>query len=272
MMSRLRPWTLASATVLLLAAVAPGRAADAPGGPRPGPTAVATASVRPTLPPPPPEGLVRIRRGTKSLDLESLINPSQPDFFLSIEIPDDSVEATMATPTPAPTLAPTPVPTIRPRPTPEPTVAPSVVPSAGPSLEPSVAPSAEPSPEPSLAPTPRPSLAPTPRPTVPPTRVSFEPTPEPSPAGDVAGTLKRVAEAQRLANRGQYRSALELVEGAIASEPGVASLHAMRGSLLVKLKDYSEAQVAWETALELDPGATDVKASLAWLRRRGGRD
>lgn len=175
------------------------------------------ATPRPKSDAPPPEGGIRLRREGPSIDLDSILDTTQPDFFINVEI-----QATPA-PTPAPTPTPEPFPTPVPA-TPEPTV--------------------EPTPEPT------PVLA---------------PTPTPSP---LKPSVDLMYQAQRLATLGQYERSLGLIEEAIGQDPERSSLHAVRGSVLFKLKDYAEAEAAWTKALELDPGAYDVKASLEWLKKR----
>ncbi len=172
----------------------------------------------------PPQGGIRLRREGPSIDLDSIIDATQPDFFINVEI--------VATPTPLPTPTPTPepFPTPEPMPTPEPT--PDVV--------------LEPSPEPSPA-------------------VVLAPTPSPLPQKPAVDLMY---QAQRLATLGQYQRSLGLIEQAIGQDPERASLHAVRGSVLFKLKDYAEAEAAWTKALELDPSAYDVKTSLDWLKKR----
>ncbi|MBO9541280.1 hypothetical protein J7643_11885 [bacterium] len=155
------------------------------------------------------EGVIRLRRGGPSIDLDSLLDSNQPDFYLNVDIP---------------------------APEPTPTPAPSVEPSAAPAPEPTA--SASPEPAPSAS-------------------------PKPAKHG-----YDLMYQAQRLATLGQYRKALGLVDEAIAEDGEVAALHAVRGSLLVKLRDYPGAEEAWTQALVLDPSAHDVKAGLDWLRKR----
>lgn len=176
------------------------------------------ASPRPKTDAPPPEGGIRLRREGPSIDLDSILDTTQPDFFINVEI--------QATPAPLPTATPTP----EPFPTPEPTATPEPVAT----------------PEPSALP-------------------SEEPSPAASPLKSSADLMY---QSQRLAVSGQYEEALGLIEEAIAQDPDRSSLHAVRGSVLYKLKDYEEAEAAWTKALELDPGAYDVKRSLEWLKKR----
>lgn len=164
---------------------------------------VSTPSPKPPL----SEGVIRLRRGGPSIDLDSILDSNQPDFYLNVDIP-----------------------------APEPT------PSPAPSAEPAQAPAATASPEavPAASPTPKPTKS----------------------SSDL------MYQAQRLAALGQYRKALGVVDEAIAQDDEVAALHAVRGSLLVKLRDYPGAEEAWGRALELDPSAHDVRAGLDWLRKR----
>ncbi|HEY9857693.1 MAG TPA: tetratricopeptide repeat protein [Stenomitos sp.] len=181
------------------------------------------ASPKPKSDAPPPEGGLRLRREGPSIDLDSILDTTQPDFFINVEI--------QATPTPLPT----------PTATPEPFPAP-----ARPTLEPTVEPSPEPTSEPTVM-------------------ATTAPTPSPSP---LKPSVDLMYQAQRLATLGQFQRALGFIDEAIRQDPDRASLHAVRGSLLFKLKDYAEAEAAWTKALELDPSAYDVKASLDWLKKR----
>lgn len=200
---------LAFATTLGLAAIA------SPGYPAASDPQLADPSPSPSVGPALNEGAVRVRRDGPSINLDSLLDTTQPDFYLNVEIPVASVS-----------VAPEASPSVQPSPTPSPVAQPSLMPPPVPTLEPSA--------------TPRPQKA----------------------SADV------LYQAQRLAGLGQYRKALGLVEEAISERPDVASMHALRGSLLVKLHDDAEAERAWTRALELDPHAYDVKASLDWLRKR----
>ncbi|HEY9897882.1 MAG TPA: hypothetical protein V6D00_01760 [Pantanalinema sp.] len=156
--------------------------------------------------PPLSEGVIRLRRGGPSIDLDSILDSNQPDFYLNVDIP---------------------------APEPTPSVTPSVAPSAAPATgSPEAVPAATPSPKPAKS------------------------------GSDL------MYQAQRLATLGQYRKALLAVDEAIAQDETAAALHAVRGSLLVKLRDYPGAEEAWDRALVLDPGAHDVKAGLDWLRKR----
>lgn len=204
-----------SLATLAIAALVPPSAVSAP---------AVVASPRPKADEPPVEGAIRLRREGPSIDIDSLLDTTQPDFFINVEI--------LATPVPAPAPSATP--------TPEPTPVPSATP--GPTVEPSVEPTPEPTPEPTA-------------------------TPEPSPS-PLKQSVDLMYQAQRLATMGQYQRSLGLIEEAISQDPDRASLHAVRGSVLYKLKDHAEAEAAWTKALELDPSAYDVKASLDWLKKR----
>lgn len=164
--------------------------------------------------PPLSEGVIRLRRGGPSIDLDSILDSNQPDFYLNVDIP-----APEPTPSPEPLVEATPAPVSTPAATESTAPAPAVV-----------APS---------------------------------PSPKPAKSGS-----ELMYQAQRLATLGQFRKALGLVDEAIAQDGEVAALHAVRGSLLVKLRDYPGAEEAWTRSLELDPSAHDVRAGMDWLRKR----
>lgn len=232
--------TLSLATLFMSLASIP---VSASGGETPQPSATPQGA------PAASEGMIRLRREAPTINLESILDSNQPDFFLDVTIGTQSIFAPLPSATPQPEPSPSPSPTPTPEPTPSPTPSPAT---------------ASVSPEPATA-----SLVATPSPTPEPVATPAIPQPEATPQNKPAkSAVQLMYQAQRLAQLGQYRKALTTVEEAIVQEPESASLYALKGSLCVKLRDYAEAEAAWTHALDLDPMAYDVKASLNWLRRR----
>lgn len=199
------------------------------------------------------EGLLHLKRGVESVDVDSLLDLNQPDFFLRIEMD----KGKGASPSPSP--------------------------EASPEAEP-VAKASEPEkgPETSLQPSPRPSSVP--YEWLMAEEEAMEPaneaTPEPAssaklanePALDHSERMRIVADAlyhaPRLAQQGHYRQALEVVDAALGVDDQVAHLHALRGSICYKLGRERQAEEGWARALELDPRLTDAQKALDWIRNR----
>lgn len=206
--------------------------------------------------PPRKEGVLHLKRGVDSVDVDSLLDTNQPDFFLRIE---------MASPSPVPQVTAE--------------TLPPPAPSGSPVAQPSSQGAAEPSPTPSPSPMPTPSPTPyephllgedastsAPKPT---------PTPKPVPTPDPIERTQVVADAlyhaPRLAREGRYRQALELIDTALNLDDRLAPLHALRGSVCYKLGRMGEAEEAWARAVDLDPGMTDARKALDWIRNRNQR-
>ena len=87
--------------------------------------------------------------------------------------------------------------------------------------------------------------------------------------GPVAEGLGR---AEMLSDAGRYAVALEELEGAMQAEPANAAVHTARGWALENLgpERLTDARVAYEEALRLDPGALWAKEGLSNVLRRMG--
>jgi hypothetical protein len=182
------------------------------------------------------EGVIHLKRGQDTVDVDSLLDSNQPDFFLRIE---------MDKPSPAPS------PAVEDKPsdaTPAEAVATPTMPSD---------------------PTPFPAQPLDPEANVPPMEAT-DPPAVPGPA--ISERLQIVADAlyhaPRLAREGRYRQALEVVDAALGVDDEVAHLHALRGSICFKLGRERQAEESWERALALDPRLTDARDALIWIRNR----
>lgn len=193
------------------------------------------------------EGVIHLKRGLETVDVDSLLDTNQPDFFLRIEMekPSSTEEAKPQEPKPQSAVA---------------------------------------TPEAAASPSPRPAAKPQPSPS--PDDLPYEPfllsdeQPEAAasvPAAREAGStlserMQIVADAlyhaPRLAREGRYRQALELVDAALGVDDHVAPLHALRGSICYKLGRERQAEQGWARALELDPRLTDAREALNWIRNR----
>ncbi len=182
------------------------------------------------------EGLIHLKRGQETVDVDSLLDTNQPDFFLRIE---------MNKPTPVPEPSPA-----------------SGSPIGG-GMDEAITSASSDSEEPY-----EPYLLAdeaSPLPAKP-----QDPSARPTPA--VSERVRIVADAlfraPMLAREGRYRQALESVDAALGVDDEVATLHALRGSLCFKLGRDGEAEEAWSRALELDPRLTDTRNALDWIRNR----
>ena len=80
-----------------------------------------------------------------------------------------------------------------------------------------------------------------------------------------------LAQAARLARRGQYRPAEALlVEAALAAPGPRADILDLRARMHAQQGRRSEAEALWREALSLDPGNADIQAALATLARPSG--
>jgi tetratricopeptide (TPR) repeat protein len=211
------------------------------------------------------EGVIHLKRGLETVDVDSLLDTNQPDFFLRIEMDKPSpapsatglAEASRSMPVAAePSAA-------------EPAAAEPAAVKAAPR-----APEALPSPRPSadsyeahlldeLEPSPAPSARPAPR------RLK-EAVADPAGTGPAQTQIVANAlyHAPQLAREGRYQRALEMVDAALGVDDQVAPLHALRGSLSFKLGRERQAEEGWARALELDPRLTDAREALNWIRNR----
>lgn len=189
----------------------------------------------------PREGIIHLKRGQETVDVDSLLDTHQPDFFLRIE---------MNPPTPTPSSARAP----------ERIEAPA-----------SAEPQSPISPERPASERPAPAAA-MPAPASQAAPVEATATPLPAASTPPSARLQIVADAlyhaPRLARQGRYREALEMVENGLAVDEAVAPLHALRGSLYFKLGREAQAEEGWARALELDPGLKDAREALEWIRNR----
>lgn len=198
------------------------------------------------------EGVIHLKRGLETVDVDSLLDTNQPDFFLRIEMDKpSSTEETKPQEPKAPEAKPQ-----------------AVVASPEAAPTPSARPIAKPKPSPSPTDLPyEPFLL---SDELPEAETSASGAREPSPA--VSERTQIVADAlyhaPRLAREGRYRQALELVDAALGVDDHVAPLHALRGSICYKLGRDRQAEQGWARALELDPRLTDAREALNWIRNR----
>jgi tetratricopeptide (TPR) repeat protein len=175
------------------------------------------------------EGMIHLKRGQETVDVDSLLDTHQPDFFLRIEMNP-----------PVPTPPPAALRTADPLESAERSAPAAATGSLAPSEPPLFA-------EEFMNPAATASVAPGARLQI------------------VADALYR---APSLARQGRYREALEIVDAALGVDDAVAPLHALRGSLCFKLGREAQAEDGWARALELDPGLKDAREALDWIRNR----
>ncbi|HTX18126.1 MAG TPA: tetratricopeptide repeat protein [Bacteroidota bacterium] len=79
---------------------------------------------------------------------------------------------------------------------------------------------------------------------------------------DYNRALFSLQEAQRLFSERRYTEALAEINKSIDAAPNMALAYAVRGSVYFMLRQFAEAKVSWEKALELDPSMDNVRAIL----------
>jgi type IV pilus biogenesis/stability protein PilW len=84
-------------------------------------------------------------------------------------------------------------------------------------------------------------------------------------------TRDKVRMAQSMLNAGRTGEAVELIEQALAEEPGSAQLHLFYGKVLFQTGRLDRAETAFRTALELDPYLTDAHNFLGVVLSEHGR-
>ena len=208
------------------------------------------------------EGVVHLKRGLDTVDVDSLLDVNQPDFFLRIEM-DKPSPATSPLPEATPAAAIQAVEQKEPIPTPEPEPVVTPAPRAA-SYESQMLAEEDLKRELEAPPVAKPAAAPDPIETVAPA--------EPDSRALAAERTQIVADAlyhaPRLAQQGRYQRALEVVDAALGVDERVAPLHALRGSICYKLGRERQAEEGWARAIELDPRLTDAQQALDWIRNR----
>ncbi len=207
------------------------------------------------------EGVIHLKRGLETVDVDSLLDTNQPDFFLRIEMDKSPAPGAIPAASPTPEASSTDAKESATSALPEPMPSPSAshVPYEWLQYaEEELQAQASPTPTPKNAELPMPAAAKAPA----------------IPASRELGSerLQIVADAlyraPRLAQQGRYQSALEVVDAALGVDDQVAHLHAMRGSICFKLGRERQAEEGWVRALELDPRLSDAQQALDWIRNR----
>jgi tetratricopeptide (TPR) repeat protein len=79
---------------------------------------------------------------------------------------------------------------------------------------------------------------------------------------DYNKALSSLQEAQNLFSERRYAQALEEINKSVQAAPNMALAYAVRGSIYYMLREFPEAKLSWEKALELDPSMDNVRAIL----------
>lgn len=206
------------------------------------------------------EGVIHLKRGHEYVDVNSLLDTTQPDFFLRIEMDKPAAQPTPAVTPESPQEA-----------------SPSL--SSGPVLTPAVSSATASLPLPGtyeehlLAEELAMMATPSAVPSEPPSEKPAEPMLAENAPVDMDGArMQAVADAlyhaPRLAREGNYREALAVVDAALGIDDEVAPLHALRGSICYMLGRERQAEEGWARAVELDPRLTDARQALNWIRNR----
>ena len=79
---------------------------------------------------------------------------------------------------------------------------------------------------------------------------------------DYNKALDNLQEAQNLFSERRYLQALSEINKSVETAPNMALAYAVRGSIYYMLRQFPEAKLSWEKALELDPSMDNVRAIL----------
>ena len=79
---------------------------------------------------------------------------------------------------------------------------------------------------------------------------------------DYNKALDNLQEAQNLFSERRYLQALSEINKSVETAPNMALAYAVRGSIYYMLREFPEAKLSWEKALELDPSMDNVRAIL----------
>ena len=79
---------------------------------------------------------------------------------------------------------------------------------------------------------------------------------------DYNKALYSLQQAQKLFSERRYTQALAEINKSVEAAPNMALAYAVRGSVYFMLRQFPEAKLSWEKALELDPSMDNVRAIL----------
>ena len=79
---------------------------------------------------------------------------------------------------------------------------------------------------------------------------------------DYNKALYSLQQAQKLFSERRYAQALTEINKSVEAAPNMALAYAVRGSVYFMLRQYPDAKLSWEKALELDPSMDNVRAIL----------
>jgi tetratricopeptide (TPR) repeat protein len=76
------------------------------------------------------------------------------------------------------------------------------------------------------------------------------------------GVLQKIFEIQELTSRQRFVDALAALNKLEESEPNVAEIFAMKGSIYLMLNDTAQTRLQWEKALKVDPTLDHLRARI----------
>lgn len=74
--------------------------------------------------------------------------------------------------------------------------------------------------------------------------------------------LKKIFEIQELTSRQRFVDALAALNKLEESEPNVAEIYALKGSIYLMLNDVSQTKMQWEKALKIDPTLDQLRVRI----------
>lgn len=78
----------------------------------------------------------------------------------------------------------------------------------------------------------------------------------------VRDVLRKIFEIQEMTSRQRFVDALSALNKLEESEPNVAEIYAMKGSIYLMLNDVSQTKAQWEKALKIDPTMDQLRARI----------
>lgn len=81
----------------------------------------------------------------------------------------------------------------------------------------------------------------------------------------VRDVLKKIFEIQELTSRQRFADALAALNKLEETEPNVAEIYALKGSIYLMLNDASQTKAQWEKALKVDPTLDSLRERLKKL-------
>jgi tetratricopeptide (TPR) repeat protein len=77
--------------------------------------------------------------------------------------------------------------------------------------------------------------------------------------------LRKIFEIQELTSRQRFADALAALNKLEETEPNVAEIYALKGSIYLMLNDAAQTKTQWEKALKIDPSLDNLRERIKKL-------